>query len=63
MTDKKPNNPLYGLKLELLLTEISDHYGWELLSLMTNNYLFPPVTAIFLMSKKWANLSKSLQNR
>lgn len=32
MTAKKPNNPLYGLKMDLLLTEISQHYGWELLS-------------------------------
>ena len=32
MTAKKNNNPLYGLKMDVLLTEISAHYGWELLS-------------------------------
>ncbi|MCP5076795.1 MAG: DUF2132 domain-containing protein, partial [Psychromonas sp.] len=29
---KKTPNPLYGLKLEQLLTEISEQYGWPELS-------------------------------
>lgn len=59
MTDKKPNNPLYGLKLEVLLTEISEHYGWELLSdaLQINRFQFHTgmkSTAKFLRSNQWA---------
>ncbi len=29
---KKTPNPLYGLKIETILTEISEQYGWETLS-------------------------------
>jgi uncharacterized protein (DUF2132 family) len=59
MTDKKPNNPLYGLKLEVLLTEISEHYGWELLSeaLQINRFQFHTgmkSTSKFLRSNQWA---------
>jgi len=25
----QPNNPLHGLTLETILTELVDHYGWE----------------------------------
>jgi uncharacterized protein (DUF2132 family) len=27
------NNPLHGLSLEKMLTELVDHYGWEILRL------------------------------
>jgi len=59
MPDKKPNNPLYGLKLELLLTEISQHYGWELLSEGLNIDRFQyhtgmKSTAKFLRNHQWA---------
>ena len=30
------NNPLHGLKLEQLLTEIVEHYGWEILAEYTH---------------------------
>jgi len=27
--NEQPNNPLHGITLEKLLTELVDHYGWE----------------------------------
>lgn len=59
MTENKPNNPLYGLKLELLLTEISLHYGWELLSegLGIDRFQYHTgmkSTAKFLRNNQWA---------
>ena len=29
MSESQPNNPLHGITLEILLTELVDHYGWE----------------------------------
>ena len=29
MTDATTNDPLHGVTLEQLLTELVDHYGWE----------------------------------
>lgn len=29
MTTQQPNNPLHGITLEMLLTRLVDHYGWE----------------------------------
>ncbi|MFD2756269.1 VF530 family DNA-binding protein [Comamonas terrae] len=31
-TPAQPRNPLHGITLERLLTELVDHYGWEALS-------------------------------
>lgn len=27
--DRQPNNPLHGLTLESILTQLVEHYGWE----------------------------------
>jgi len=59
MSDKKTNNPLYGLKMDLLLTEISQHYGWELLSETLNIDRFQYHTGMkstvkFLRNNQWA---------
>ncbi|MEH6453310.1 MAG: VF530 family protein [Psychromonas sp.] len=59
MIENKPNNPLYGLKLEVLLSEISEQYGWELLSeaLEINRFQFHTgmkSTAKFLRANQWA---------
>ena len=32
MTDDQPNNPLHGVTLEQVLTNLVDHYGWESLA-------------------------------
>jgi len=60
MTGKKQNNnPLYGLKLDLLLTEISEHYGWALLSEALGIERFQYHTGMkstvkFLRNNQWA---------
>jgi len=59
MTDKKSSNPLYGLKMDVLLTEISEHYGWALLSetLDINRFQFHTgmkSTVKFLRNNQWA---------
>ena len=59
MTVKKPNNPLYGLKMDTLLTDISDHYGWERLSETLNIERFQFHTGLkstikWLRNNEWA---------
>ena len=34
MADAQPNNPLHGKTLEMILTELEEHYGWEELGSM-----------------------------
>ena len=59
MVDKQQNNPLYGLELEVLLTELVEFYGWDILAVelrfdcFTNN---PGIkeSVEFLSSTKWA---------
>ncbi len=29
MTDQQPVDPLHGVTLEMMLTELVEHYGWE----------------------------------
>ena len=29
MTDQQANNPLHGITLEMILTHLIEHYGWE----------------------------------
>ena len=29
MSTSQPNNPLHGITLEMILTRLVDHYGWE----------------------------------
>lgn len=29
MTDKKSNDPLHGVTLEMILNRLVEHYGWE----------------------------------
>ncbi len=29
MTETQPSNPLHGITLEKMLTDLVDHYGWE----------------------------------
>ncbi|NQU40693.1 MAG: DUF2132 domain-containing protein [Lentisphaerae bacterium] len=33
MTDAQPNNPLHGVTLEQVVTNLVNHYGWENLAL------------------------------
>jgi len=29
MSDEQPNNPLHGITLEMILTQLVEHYGWD----------------------------------
>jgi len=29
MTDQKPNDPLHGMTLEMILTRLVEQYGWD----------------------------------
>jgi uncharacterized protein (DUF2132 family) len=29
MTDNKTNDPLHGVTLEMMLTQLLEHYGWD----------------------------------
>ncbi|ROS05490.1 uncharacterized protein (DUF2132 family) [Sinobacterium caligoides] len=53
------NNPLHGLKLEVLLTELVDHYGWEVLASVLKMHCFSSNPSIksslkFLRKTTWA---------
>ncbi|GHE84753.1 VF530 family DNA-binding protein [Thalassotalea profundi] len=57
--DEQLNNPLHGLKLETLLTELVDHYGFEILAEYTNINCFKNRASIatslkFLKKTEWA---------
>lgn len=61
MTSENPyhNNPLHGLKLEILLNEIVDEYGFELLDAYLNINCFRKKPSIissikFLKKTDWA---------
>ncbi|WP_417883810.1 VF530 family DNA-binding protein [Vibrio rumoiensis] len=53
------NNPLHGITLEKLLTELVEHYGWECLGEMINIRCFQSDPSIksslkFLRKTEWA---------
>ncbi len=59
MTDKQPNNPLHGITLEQLVTQLVDHYGWESLGERININCFKSDPSIksslkFLRKTLWA---------
>ena len=59
MIEVQKNNPLHGLKLEVLLTELVEHYGWEVLadSLRFNCFTSNPSiksSLKFLRKTPWA---------
>ena len=57
--NKQPNNPLHGITLENLLTQLVDHYGWEELGQRINIRCFnydPSIKSSlkFLRKTPWA---------
>lgn len=59
MTEVQKNNPLHGVKLEALLTELVEHYGWEALGEDININCFKSNPSIksslkFLRKTPWA---------
>ena len=55
----QPNNPLHGITLEKLLTQLVDHYGWEELGRRIDIRCFnwePSINSSlkFLRKNQWA---------
>jgi uncharacterized protein (DUF2132 family) len=56
---KQPNNPLHGMTLEMTVTSLVEHYGWEELGTLININCFnnnPSVKSSlkFLRKTPWA---------
>lgn len=59
MIEEQQNNPLHGLKLEVLLTELVEFYGWDILSAAMRFHCFKTNPSIkgslkFLRNTQWA---------
>lgn len=59
MIEVQRNNPLHGVKLEALLTELVEHYGWEAMAEEFNFNCFKSNPSIksslkFLRKTQWA---------
>ena len=59
MSQEQKNNPLHGVKLEALLTELVNEYGWEVLAKEMNFNCFKSNVSIksslkFLRKTEWA---------
>ncbi len=59
MSTEQPNNPLHGLKLETILTQLVEHYGWDELSRIITINCFSHEPSIksslkFLRRTPWA---------
>jgi uncharacterized protein (DUF2132 family) len=59
MSDSQPNNPLHGVTLEMILTHLVAHYGWEELGRTINIKCFTHEPSIksslkFLRKTPWA---------
>ncbi|OMP31043.1 VF530 family DNA-binding protein [Mangrovimonas sp. DI 80] len=71
---EQPNNPLHGITLKQMVTELQEHYGWEYMGYMVNIRCFTHNPSIkssltFLRRTPWARTkveelySEMLQNR
>ncbi|MEP7728280.1 VF530 family protein [Marinomonas primoryensis] len=59
MSETQINNPLHGLKLEKVVTDLVEHYGWEELSIRININCFKSDPSVksslkFLRKTPWA---------
>ncbi|WP_108649135.1 VF530 family protein [Dongshaea marina] len=59
MSDAQPNNPLHGITLQQIVTELVEHYGWEELGERINIRCFTHDPSIksslkFLRKTQWA---------
>lgn len=59
MADQQPNNPLHGLTLEMILTELVERYGWDEMGRIISVRCFqhnPSIKSslIFLRKTPWA---------
>lgn len=59
MHSNQSNNPLHGITLERIVTELVDHYGWETLARKVNINCFKSDPSVksslkFLRKTPWA---------
>jgi len=59
MTEKQPNNPLHGITLEMVVTSLVDHHGWDGLAQRININCFKSNPSVksslkFLRRTPWA---------
>jgi len=59
MAEEQPNNPLHGITLEKVVTQLVDHYGWDELSYIININCFKSNPSVksslkFLRRTQWA---------
>ena len=59
MSDEQPHNPLHGITLKQVVTELVDHYGWVELSdiIRINSFTYDPSiksSLKFLRKTPWA---------
>ncbi|MBI5944372.1 MAG: DUF2132 domain-containing protein [Chloroflexi bacterium] len=59
MTNQQPNNPLHGITLEMILTQLVEKFGWEELGNQINIKCFTDNPSIksslkFLRKTSWA---------
>ncbi len=59
MSQEQPNNPLHGITLEKVVTELSAHYGWDGLAARININCFKKDPSVksslkFLRKTQWA---------
>ncbi|QUX90679.1 transporter [Marinomonas sp. A3A] len=59
MVGTQVNNPLHGVKLEKIVTDLAEHYGWEELSIRININCFKSDPSVksslkFLRKTPWA---------
>lgn len=59
--ETQPNNPLHGIKLEQILTDLEAHYGWEYMGAIIKIKCFTDNPSIksslkFLRRTPWARI-------
>lgn len=59
MSGEQPNNPMHGLTLERIVTELAEHYGWAGLAQRININCFKSDPSVksslkFLRKTQWA---------
>lgn len=61
MTQQQPNNPLHGLTLKTIVTELEQHYGWQGLAQRIDINCFKSDPSLnsslkFLRKTEWARM-------
>lgn len=59
MAEQQPNNPLHGITLEKVVTQLQEHYGWQGLADRININCFKSDPSVksslkFLRKTQWA---------